>query len=147
MYSEAALTRRSGRTHVARLRDIRTPFGHDRDRILYSSAFRRLAGKTQVVAVGEHGLYHTRLTHSLKVAQLGRRLAERLQATYLDETQQALVPGVPTPADPDLAEASCLAHDLGHPPFGHEGEQALQAEFDRLLAEQLGMSGRDSADA
>lgn len=143
MYSASALERRSGRAHAARPNDFRTPFGHDRDRILYSTAFRRLAGKTQVVAVEEHGLYHTRLTHSLKVAQLGRRLAERLQAAYLKKSGNALEPGVPVPADPDLAEACCLAHDIGHPPFGHIGEEALKAEYDRLLAHELGLADLD----
>lgn len=140
MYSAAAVERRSGRTHALRPNDVRTPFGHDRDRILYSTAFRRLAGKTQVVAVEEHGLYHTRLTHSLKVAQLGRRLAERLQALYLERTKQMLSPGTPMPADPDLAEACSLAHDIGHPPFGHVGEEGLKSEYDLLLAKQLGLA-------
>jgi len=140
VYSAAGLERRSGRTHAVRLNDLRTPFAHDRDRILYSTAFRRLAGKTQVVAVQEHGLYHTRLTHSLKVAQLGRRLAERLQGQYLKQTGQTLTPGQPMPADPDLAETCCLAHDIGHPPFGHVGEEALKDEYDRLQAQALGLA-------
>ena len=134
MYSTAATERRSGRTHAPRPNDVRTPFAHDRDRILYSTAFRRLAGKTQVVAVQEHGLYHTRLTHSLKVAQLGCRLAERMQAAYLERTSASLAPGQPTPADPDLLEACCLAHDIGHPPFGHVGEVALQVAYDEEVA-------------
>ena len=146
MYSAAADIRRSGRTHATRASDVRTAFGHDRDRILYSTAFRRLAGKAQVVAVQERGLYHTRLTHSLKVAQLSRRLAERLQAEYLRETKRTLSSGTPTPADPDLAEACGLAHDMGHPPFGHVGEEALKNTFDALLAQQVGLQDRPPND-
>lgn len=104
--------------------DPRSPFMHDRDRILYASAFGSLAGKTQVVASGESGGFHTRLTHSLKVAQLGRRIAEML--TRPDRT-----PG----PDPDLVEAACLAHDIGHPPFGHAGEGALSRTYHELLKE------------
>jgi dGTPase len=102
--------------------ESRTPFQRDRDRILYSSAFRRLAGVTQVVHAGEGHAFHNRMTHSLKVAQFGRRVAERLVKT-LDAEQAAEI-------DPDLVEAACLAHDLGHPPFGHIAERELN---DRLL--------------
>jgi dGTPase len=113
--------------------DERFPFQRDRDRIIYSTAFRRIAGKTQVVAVEEYGLYHTRLTHSLKVAQLGRRLGERLQAKFRIEHPDIARPGVP---DPDLIEAACLAHDLGHPPFGHVGETTLGKAFDALATRE-----------
>lgn len=92
----------------------RSPFERDRDRILYSSAFRALAGKTQVVASTELGFLHNRLTHSQKVAQVGKALATRL-------TQSGAL------VDPVLVETACLAHDIGHPPFGHAGEEALNA--------------------
>ncbi|GAA2077572.1 deoxyguanosinetriphosphate triphosphohydrolase [Streptomyces albiaxialis] len=97
----------------------RSAFEHDVDRLLYSTQWRALAGKSQVVASGELGAYHTRLTHSMKVAQLGRRMAERLERRY----------GGPNPA---LVEAACMAHDIGHPPFGHAGETALRATMDEL---------------
>lgn len=100
--------------------DGRNPFQRDRDRILYSSAFRRLAGITEVVRAGESDVFHTRQQHTLKVAQVGRRLAERLNAL---QSAEALKYGV----DPDVVEAACLAHDLGHPPFGHAGEEELCA--------------------
>jgi dGTPase len=110
--------------------DARSPFQIDRDRILYSMPFRRLAGVTQVVSPGEGEIFHNRLTHSLKVAQIARRIAERLTKTQPDEVQAW------GGADADVVEAAALAHDLGHPPFGHAGERAL----DDLIAADLSPS-------
>lgn len=101
--------------------DSRKSFQVDRDRILYSSAFRRLAQITQVVTAQEGHVFHNRLTHSLKVAQVARRLAERLVAEQPEVAE--VIGGI----DPDVVEAAALAHDLGHPPFGHTAEEQLDA--------------------
>jgi len=100
--------------------DQRPPYPRDRDRILYSSAFRRLAGVTQVVSPSEGHIFHNRLTHSLKVAQVARGLAEHLREEMGGKGW--LPEHIP---DPDVAEAAGLGHDLGHPPFGHVGEATL----------------------
>src|SRR3954454_12187076 len=97
-----------------------SPFRVDRDRIVSSPFFARLAGVTQVISPGGAGLLvHNRLTHSLKVAQVGRAIAERLVAGAPDLAEKL------GGCDPDVVEAAALAHDLGHPPFGHLGERVL----------------------
>jgi dGTPase len=101
--------------------DQRTPFQRDRDRILYAGAFRRLAGVTQVVSPGEGEVFHNRLTHTLKVAQVARRLAEMFLRDRKGQNLAKEWGGI----DPDVVEGAALAHDLGHPPFGHIGEDQL----------------------
>jgi dGTPase len=99
--------------------DGRSPGQKDRDRILYTSALRRLAKVTQVVRADIGHVFHNRLTHSFQVAQVGLRVAQRLQPSYVN------LAGTSDGFDPDVVEAACLAHDLGHPPFGHVAEQKL----------------------
>jgi len=106
-------------TFGSRARDkYRNEFQVDRDRVIHSYAFRRLQAKTQVFRPGEYDFYRTRLTHSIEVAQVGRSICNFLLKTsrHLSDTFHI---------DPDLVEAVCLAHDIGHPPFGHVGERTL----------------------
>ena len=98
--------------------DYRTPFQIDRDRIIHSFAFRRLQAKTQVFFSGEYDFYRTRLTHSIEVAQIGRSICNYLKSQNDILNEHCYI-------DPDLVEAACLSHDLGHPPFGHAGEKIL----------------------
>ena len=106
--------RSQGRLHDEPVCPMRTPFQRDRDRIVHATAFRRLNYKTQVFLLHEGDHYRSRLTHSLEVAQIARSIARQLG---LDE---------------DLAEALALAHDLGHPPFGHAGERALHRAMEAI---------------
>jgi dGTPase len=99
-------------------KDHRHATERDRDRVLHSAAFRRLQGKTQVFGIGQADFYRTRLTHSVEVAQIARAIAHN---------QIVEQPLLSRCLSPELAEASALAHDLGHPPFGHAGEQTLDA--------------------
>ncbi len=111
--------------------DYRSPFQIDRDRIIHSSEFRRLQGKTQVFLPGEYDFYRTRLTHSIEVAQIGRSICNYLCAIETNILNEDYY------IDSDLVEAICLAHDLGHPPFGHAGERTLN----RLMKKYGGFEG------
>lgn len=98
-----------GRAYPEEEHPYRTAYQRDRDRIIHTTAFRRLEYKTQVFLITEGDYYRTRLTHTIEVAQIGRTIARALQVNE------------------DMTEAICLAHDLGHGPFGHSGEAALNA--------------------
>lgn len=117
-------TQRAERRHRISDDDQRNPFQRDRDRILYSSAFHRLSGVTQIVRAGELDIFHTRQQHTIKVSQIGRRLAEHCIG---QSKKSAASLGI----HPEVVEAACLAHDLGHPPFGH----AAETELDSLVRE------------
>lgn len=108
-------------------KDFRSVFQVDRDRILYSPAFRKLQSKTQVFLSGTYDFYRTRLTHSLEVAQIGRSIANILNQKVLKENA----------IDSDLIEGICLTHDIGNPPFGHAGEAVLN----KLMIQSGGFEG------
>lgn len=148
-YGDFDTARRSGASDGS---DYRTPFQIDRDRVLHTPTFRRLQNKTQVFWSGEYDFYRTRLTHSLEVAQIGKSICHWLKSR----------PEGPLAADffidPDLVEAVCLSHDLGHPPFGHAGERTLNflmrdhggfegnAQTLRLLTERIFSAKRAGMD-
>lgn len=111
--------RRSGQTHQRGSQDHRDPYERDRTRVIHCPAFRRLQRKTQILGTDEGDFHRTRLTHSLEVASIGRSIVRNLSANQ----QQLILPGL-LPND-DLISVICLLHDIGHPPFGHGGEVAL----------------------
>lgn len=127
-YTEFDITRLN---KSQRENDYRTPFQIDRDRIIHSSEFRRLQGKTQVFLPGHYDFYRTRLTHSIEVAQIGRSICYYLLNNEKEKLSDDYY------IDPDLVESVCLAHDLGHPPFGHAGERTLN----RLMGKYGGFEG------
>ncbi|WP_415900379.1 anti-phage deoxyguanosine triphosphatase [Neptuniibacter sp. QD48_11] len=104
--------------HNKHEKDVRTEYDRDEARVIHSPAFRRLQSKTQVLGLGESDFYRTRLTHSMEVAQIGRGIVQFLSADSNSKYQQYLPCA-------SLISAICLAHDIGHPPFGHGGEVAL----------------------
>ncbi|HSW40104.1 MAG TPA: dNTP triphosphohydrolase [Acidobacteriota bacterium] len=114
-------------------KDHRHATERDRDRILHSAAFRRLQGKTQVFGIGQADFYRTRLTHSIETAQIARGIAHNLIVEH---------PRLADCLTPELAEAAALAHDLGHPPFGHMGEQTLD-DCMREVSEKEHLAGKD----
>ncbi|TPM57775.1 dNTP triphosphohydrolase [Mesorhizobium sp. B2-2-4] len=115
---------RQDRRHNISKGDQRRDFERDRDRIMYSSAFQRLAGITQIVRAGEADVFHTRQQHTFKVAQVGKRIAQYCQQKFGPACDELGI-------DPEVVDAAGLAHDLGHPPFGHAGESTL----DKLVTE------------
>jgi dGTPase len=128
--------------------DYRSVFQRGKDRLIHNSAFRRLQAKTQVFLSGEYDFYRTRLTHSIEVAQIAGSIAQ-----FLNHSASQLEPGFAI--DPDLCEAAALAHDIGHPPFGHAGETTLHdlmrrwggfegnAQTLRLIGQTIFTSGGD----
>lgn len=105
----------------------RSQYEIDADRILYSPEFRRLGGVTQVIPPQDDYVYHNRLTHSLKVAQIAKRLANELIAKYKERNGEKGESLAEKQVDPEVCYVAGLAHDIGHPPFGHAAEQALQS--------------------
>ncbi|HUJ37406.1 MAG TPA: HD domain-containing protein, partial [Hyphomicrobium sp.] len=122
-------TRLCTEAEPSRIRPGRTEFDSDVDRIMFSSSFRRLAKKTQVHPLAANDHVHTRLTHSLEVSRVGRTLGEALADTLIRDAGEKYNPTLPAGIIPDdvgnIVQAACLAHDIGNPPFGHSGEEAI----------------------
>lgn len=113
-------------------KDIRTAYERDYARVVHSASFRRLQAKTQVLGLGDSDFYRTRLTHSMEVSQIGEAIAKKLQIQT--DKSEPIYKHLP---DPTLIRTICLAHDLGHPPFGHGGEIALN----KCMTEHGGFEG------
>lgn len=111
--------RRSGQLHQRGLQDHRDAYERDRTRVIHCPAFRRLQRKTQILGTAAGDFHRTRLTHSLEVDSIGRSIVRNLNINHANHTLQTLLP------TDDLISAICLLHDIGHPPFGHGGEVAL----------------------
>ncbi|EHH1283291.1 deoxyguanosinetriphosphate triphosphohydrolase [Vibrio parahaemolyticus] len=124
-------TKRYGQNHVKDKEQYRSDFHKDYDRIVFSSAFRRLGRKTQVHPMANHDHIHTRLTHSMEVSSVGRSLGNHIGAFLQSEDE---LPDNITPDDiASIVQAACLAHDIGNPPFGHAGEYAIRHWFSENL--------------
>lgn len=129
------MVERFDRRHSGLPEDQRSPSQRDRDRILYSTAFRRLGGVTQVAPAHEGDSFHNRLTHTLKVGQIGRRITEYLIG--LDQPDGGVnKKSVNEQLDPEVVEAACYAHDLGHPPFGHVGEATIDSFIENTAQDE-----------
>ena len=132
MVNDERLQERYWDAEAPRPEDDRNPYQRDRARVIHSAAFRRLQAKTQVMGIGEGDFHRTRLTHSIEAAQVGEGLLRALlRQCPLDREIKEWLPCR------DLVTGACLAHDLGHPPFGHGGEQALH----QLVADYGGFEG------
>lgn len=129
---------RLGEPGSSREGEDRDEFEKDYARLIQSPAFRRLQGKSQVFGAGSGDYYRTRLTHSLEVAQIAREVAKRLGRTvpFLQKIEH---PGLTI--DPTVVECASLAHDFGHPPFGHKGEEVLN----HLLMNKYGLKYEGNA--
>src|SRR3990167_6653543 len=123
--------RRSGQSHQRGKQDHRDPFERDRTRVIHCAAFRRLQRKTQILGTDEGDFHRTRLTHSLEVASIGSSIVRSLRINHQDNVLSSLLP------NDDLIHVICLLHDIGHPPFGHGGEVALNY----MMREQGGFEG------
>ena len=123
--------RRSGQTHQRGSQDHRDPYERDRTRVIHCPAFRRLQRKTQILGTDEGDFHRTRLTHSLEVASIGCSIARHFTLTHAQHALSGLLP------NEDLMSVICLLHDIGHPPFGHGGEVALNY----MMREQGGFEG------
>ena len=136
--------RRLGRENDSGRGDARSEFLKDWDRIVYSSAFRRMQDKTQVFPLSDSDYVRTRLTHSIEVASVGRSLGMLCGEFIL---QQGGAPAISAQDFGNIVAAACLAHDLGNPPFGHSGEDAIQSWFrDRGACYLAGLSDSEQAD-
>lgn len=136
-----------GRLRETSLEGARSVFERDWDRLLFSSAFRRMHDKTQVFPLPDDDVVHSRLTHSLEVASVGRSLGKRVGRAVCE--RHAIPAADLDPHDiGDVIAAACLAHDIGNPPFGHAGEDAIATFFRALAAEPAlaGLSPRERAD-
>lgn len=117
---------------ITRLETSRAAYERDYSRLIHSPTFRRLQGKSQVFGAGTGDYYRTRLTHSLEVAQIAREAAKSLLRSYPEvETSKAENPGLVI--DPEVVECAAIAHDFGHPPFGHKGEEVLDSILEQLI--------------
>ncbi|MBL8644659.1 MAG: deoxyguanosinetriphosphate triphosphohydrolase [Rhodospirillaceae bacterium] len=125
----------------------RNPFQQDLDRIVFSSPFRRLANKTQVHPLAPNDHVHTRLTHSIEVASVGRSLGAKVGAVVAPRLKD---PAITADSFGHIVQAACLAHDIGNPPFGHSGEEAIREWFmrakDKLKKNGIALSKAERAD-